>query len=237
VFFIHLYIQNLKIPPKSFRQPEGWLPKEKMVNTKSTREKQNIAGDDFFSKSSKKTSSAPVSGHSNTFLLKPSLKNSDGEIKNQHKASARNKWRSQKYSVKSKLDNWKFQRKNYMFHKYRKEQNRAQNAGIQFDVKKIYDEEKNELTEHGDSEGGIEDFRTKAFVKQSERILQSKEEKEQRKFELLKMKVEREASKKKSKKERLEKYKKLNRKTIKGQPVMKGRMEHLLEKIQKSINE
>lgn len=27
VFFIHLYIQNLKIPPKSFRQPEGWLPK------------------------------------------------------------------------------------------------------------------------------------------------------------------------------------------------------------------
>ncbi|KAJ3648693.1 hypothetical protein Zmor_020476 [Zophobas morio] len=35
VFFIHSYLQKLKIPPKRFRQPRGWLPKGCIVDEAS----------------------------------------------------------------------------------------------------------------------------------------------------------------------------------------------------------
>ena len=46
---------------------------------------------------------------------------------------------------------------------------------------------------------------------------------------------ERELAIEKSKKKRLERIKKLTQKTKKGQPVMKGRIEILLEKIQRQV--
>lgn len=65
-----------------------------------------------------------------------------------------------------------------------------------------------------------------------ERIRQLKEEVRQEKEEKRK---EREAAIEKSRLIRLERMKKLTQKTKKGQPVMKGRIEILLEKIQKQV--
>lgn len=62
-----------------------------------------------------------------------------------------------------------------------------------------------------------------------------KELKEQEKQERAEKRKEREEAIKKSKQQRIERIKKLTQKTKKGQPVMKGRIEILLEKIQKQM--
>ena len=50
------------------------------------------------------------------------------------------------------------------------------------------------------------------------------------------MKTEKEEALKKYKEKRMQTYKKLSRKTKKGQPVMKDRLEMLLEKIQQQVS-
>jgi ATPase subunit of ABC transporter with duplicated ATPase domains len=60
-------------------------------------------------------------------------------------------------------------------------------------------------------------------------------EKEERKQEKIRKEQERIEAIKKSKQERLKRIKKLTQKTKKGQPVMKGRIELLLEKIQRQV--
>lgn len=60
-------------------------------------------------------------------------------------------------------------------------------------------------------------------------------EKEERKQEKIRKQEERIEAVKKSKQERLLRIKKLTQKTKKGQPVMKGRIELLLQKIQREV--
>ncbi|XP_071544859.1 uncharacterized protein [Panulirus ornatus] len=60
-------------------------------------------------------------------------------------------------------------------------------------------------------------------------------ERARKKQEALKRKEEIEEAKRKYKENRLHRFKKLNQKTKKGQPVMRGRIEIMLEKLQESM--
>ncbi|KAG0712310.1 Thyroid transcription factor 1-associated protein 26 [Chionoecetes opilio] len=62
------------------------------------------------------------------------------------------------------------------------------------------------------------------------------EEKEQGQEETVKRKQEAEIAKKKYKEQRLHRFKKLNQKTRKGQPVMQGKIELMLEALQQVDN-
>lgn len=75
----------------------------------------------------------------------------------------------------------------------------------------------------------------KAFKKAHEEYERIKEEKRKRKEELKKKRAERDEALKIYKQKKIDKFKRLNRKTKKGQPIMKERIELLLEKIQKTI--
>lgn len=68
-----------------------------------------------------------------------------------------------------------------------------------------------------------------------EKYQKIQEEKQRRREELQRQKEERQAALEAYKKKKAMKFKTLSQKTRKGQPVMKGRMELLLEKIQKNF--
>lgn len=60
------------------------------------------------------------------------------------------------------------------------------------------------------------------------------EEKQQSKDEVLKRRQEAEVARKRYKEKRLHRFKKLNQKTKKGQPVMRGKIELMLEALQQT---
>ncbi|XP_050686450.1 thyroid transcription factor 1-associated protein 26 homolog isoform X2 [Eriocheir sinensis] len=62
------------------------------------------------------------------------------------------------------------------------------------------------------------------------------EEKQQKQEEVTSRREEAEAAKKKYKEKRLHRFKKLSQKTRKGQPVMRGKIELMLEALQQSAN-
>lgn len=73
------------------------------------------------------------------------------------------------------------------------------------------------------------------YEKAKQELEKRKQEKEQLKVQRENEKSERESALQKYKKEKVRKYVQLKKKTKKGQPVMAGRMELLLEKIQKNM--
>lgn len=87
-----------------------------------------------------------------------------------------------------------------------------------------------------ESEASNSNFKKrKAYKKAHEEYQRIKEEKKKRREELEKKKAERDAALKIYKQKKVEKFKRLNKKTKRGQPVMKDRIEMLLEQIQKNI--
>lgn len=74
-----------------------------------------------------------------------------------------------------------------------------------------------------------------ALRKAKREHLRKQEEKKKRIEEATRVKTEREEALKKYKQKKLHAFKTLSRKTKKGQPVMKGRMEMLLEKIERDL--
>lgn len=76
----------------------------------------------------------------------------------------------------------------------------------------------------------------KAYKKAHLEYQRLQEEKKKRKEELARKKAERDEALRIYKEKKTEKFKTLSRKTKKGQPIMKNRMEMLLEQIQKSIS-
>ncbi|EFA07318.1 thyroid transcription factor 1-associated protein 26 [Tribolium castaneum] len=189
-----------------------------MAKNKVTRDRGQKTGDNFFRKTSK-------------VGIKPST---SGEGSAKKKAFNKSKWRAEKYSFKKKLEKWNDKRTEYIRHGYCKEQNREKN---QFDVNKIYEEEerreKGEANEEVIEQESGPKRRRKSF---KERMQEERDEKEAKRAEFLRKKAEKEEALRKYHKEKLEKFKKLNKKTKKGQPVMKGRIEYLLEKIQRSVS-
>lgn len=73
------------------------------------------------------------------------------------------------------------------------------------------------------------------FWKVKQEMQRIKEEKMKRKQEYLESKKQREEALEKYKKKKADKFKKLSKKNRRGQPVMKDRMNLLLEKIQKTV--
>lgn len=78
-------------------------------------------------------------------------------------------------------------------------------------------------------------LRENPYEQAKQELEKRKNEKEQLREEREKQKAERDEALQKYKKDKIRKYVKLKQKTKKGQPVMAGRMELLLEKIQKVV--
>lgn len=78
-------------------------------------------------------------------------------------------------------------------------------------------------------------YRISAFHKAKQEFLRKKNEKKKSQEDALRVKSEREEALKKYKDKRMQTYKRLSKKTRKGQPVMKDRLEMLLEKIQRQV--
>ncbi|KAK7869318.1 hypothetical protein R5R35_012881 [Gryllus longicercus] len=130
------------------------------------------------------------------------------------------KWREQKYSKHQKIEQWQERRKKAALHKYRKVLRKEM---------KIAD------PSFSFNSGSWEDDRNKRKSRYQEALDEyerKKEEKEAQRKEALRLKAERQAAWERAQAERAERYKILNKKTRKGQPVMKGRIELMLQKIQ-----
>ena len=80
-------------------------------------------------------------------------------------------------------------------------------------------------------------FRLSEFQRAKQEFERIRQLKEDERLEKEAKRKERAAAVEKSKQIRAERMKKLTQKTKKGQPVMKGRIEILLEKIQKQVSD
>lgn len=74
-----------------------------------------------------------------------------------------------------------------------------------------------------------------AFYKAKQEYKRKQEEKKKKVEDAIRVKAEREEALRKYKEKKLHNFKVLSKKTKKGQPVMRGRIEMLLEKIQQSL--
>lgn len=169
--------------------------------------------------------------------------------KNTKKPFDKKTYRLKKYSKKYKIDQWEQKRKRTVLNEYYKQ---IKNDNTKSDVQKIYeqyDEEEKEgsssIQEENDNENNLnEDLsknerqktnRKKVFRKSHEEFQRVREENARKMEEIEKKKAERAEIIKQQKLKRLERNKLLNQKTRKGQPIMKHRMEMLLEQIQRSL--
>merc|ERR1711872_386885 len=124
-------------------------------------------------------------------------------------------WRKKKYDKKVLVDEWKNKRKSFMTHKYNKVL-KKEAAGL--DVAKIYTEEV--VGEAMSTEKQMKPKKKSSF----QRAQQSFAEK----------KAEKEAKQKAYKDKKNKRNSTINAKTKKGQPLMGGRIQLLLERIQGS---
>ncbi|XP_060835517.1 thyroid transcription factor 1-associated protein 26 [Rhopalosiphum padi] len=134
------------------------------------------------------------------------------------------KWRTKKYSNKQKFQEWNERRKKAVIRDYYKELNKS---GIEKPLNTSNGEDIN-LTN--------QQKRPNPYKEAQERYNQIQEEKKARRFEASKKKEEIRQALEEYKQKKKFKNKKLGKKTKKGQPVMKERLELLLEKIQASVN-
>ncbi|XP_025194641.1 thyroid transcription factor 1-associated protein 26 [Melanaphis sacchari] len=134
------------------------------------------------------------------------------------------KWRTKKYSNKQKFQEWDERRKKAVIRDYYKELNKSDN-------------ERSLDTLNGkDIDLTKQQKRPNPYKEAQERYNQIQEEKKTRRLEALKKKEEIKQALEEYKQKKKFKNKKLGKKTKKGQPVMKERLELLLEKIQANIN-
>lgn len=213
-----------------------------------------MAKNNFFAKpkSSKqhsKISEANKSGNcpkpsSNNFFVKNATNSKKNDDKIAKKPFNKKKWRLQRYSKKYKLQQWEEKKKKVVLREYYKI--KKDDAPVNFDVQKIYEEadrvdeienennlncEVTDYTPNVDQQGPPPKMK-KYHRNPYDEYQYSKEEKRKRREEIRKRKEERDKALQKYKEEKTQKFKKLNKKTKKGQPVMKYRMQMLLEQIE-----
>ncbi|CAI6351819.1 unnamed protein product [Macrosiphum euphorbiae] len=146
------------------------------------------------------------------------------QVEKTKKPFDKKKWRTKKYSNKQKLQDWDERRKKAVIRDYYKELNKS---GTERPLNTLNDEDTN-LTK--------QQKRPNPHKEAQERYNQIQEEKKARRFEASKKKEEIRLALEEYKQKKKLKNKKLGKKTRKGQPVMKERLELLLEKIQASVN-
>lgn len=196
-----------------------------------------IANDPFFTKSPRPPKRNATDQPKPKFQKNKKLGEQPKEGRVEKRPFDKKKWRLQKYSKKYKLEQFEERRKKSVLHEYYQQ---LRHERPKTDVKKIYEQYDESDDERGprnyvqhpdyDPKGPKRSTRTKVRL-EMERI---KKEKEAKKEEAEKRKQEQDEAMKKYRAKKIEKNKKLNKKTKRGQPVMKGRIEMLLEKIQNS---
>lgn len=149
-------------------------------------------------------------------------------------------YRLKKYSKKYKLEQWEEQRKKKLLHNYYKEIQNDPSAGTYKPVS--FDDDAPDGNEfigryvkHPDlidKENSQKEKKRDPYHKAKEEYKKIKQDKLLKKEEMQKAKEERNKKLHEYKKKKQERFKKLSKKNKKGQPMMKGRLEMLLEKIQ-----
>ncbi|OAD56005.1 Thyroid transcription factor 1-associated protein 26 like protein [Eufriesea mexicana] len=146
---------------------------------------------------------------------------------NEKKPFNKKKYRLQKYSNKYKIKQWEERKKKAILRSFYKQIDKDQQRNLK-KPSVFKDDNQNEHT--------TQPPKKSAFYKAKQEYLRKKDEKCKQKEETLRVKAEREEALKKYKEKKMQTYKKLSKKTKTGQPVMKDRLEMLLEKIQQQVS-
>ncbi|KAK2581097.1 hypothetical protein KPH14_007921 [Odynerus spinipes] len=165
--------------------------------------------------------------HKKDFEDKRTLTNDSKNRKNEKKIFDKKQYRLKTYSNKYKVDQWQERRKRAVLRDYYKELQKDQSG------KKKLSESKDDAKTENETSGAKK--KPSFFDITRKEYERKKEEKKRKKEEILRVKTEREEALRKYKEKKIKTYKKLSKKTKKGQPVMKDRIELLLEKIQQDI--
>ncbi|XP_077255760.1 uncharacterized protein LOC143893859 [Temnothorax americanus] len=152
---------------------------------------------------------------------------SGDEDKPREKKFDKKKYRLQKYSNKYKINQWEERRKKAVLRGFYKELRKDQQSSAETSSDLNHTSENEDET----SKLGKKSY---AFFKAKQEYRRKKEEEKRRKEEAVRVKAEREEALKNYRQKKMRHFKVLSKKTRKGQPVMKGRIEMLLEKIQRS---
>lgn len=235
------------------------FPEKQNFKPRSNEKKLSHSNDGFFIKKSKNKNNIPSDDSVNQKTSfsgsqkkvprkKETYPDPVGNLTEQEttkKPFDKKNWRFKRYNKKFKIEQWKEVRKTRMLRQYDKTLKKNKPVAINFEEESEDPEENaiqgteqtGKLRNNSDTVKNLEEsdvVQISAFSKRK-KAYQGDEEKEDKQIEYLKRKAAKEAAAKEYKRKKLEKYKKLNQKTRKGQPVMKGRIEVLLEEIEKSI--
>ncbi|KAG5873672.1 hypothetical protein JTB14_013338 [Gonioctena quinquepunctata] len=206
------------------------------------------------SRKSKRRDGDQSSERNNPKSIEDGSRNEQSTLK---KPFDKKKYRLKKYSNKYKLEQWGERRKHAVVQEYYRQ---IKDDQPHMDVSKIYNDPRNQDSDDEDTineenENNLNANITqeeitpqldatpnerplkkpKPFQRAQQEFQRLKEEKQKKREEFLNKKAEKEEALKKYRKEKAAKFKKLSRRTKKGQPIMKDRMEMLLEKIQNSM--
>ncbi|KYQ54034.1 Thyroid transcription factor 1-associated protein 26 like protein [Trachymyrmex zeteki] len=148
----------------------------------------------------------------------------DIEDKHREKKFDKKKYRLQKYSNKYKINQWEERRKKAVLREYYKELKKDQqnSAGTSSNL--------SNTSKNANETSKLK--KSNIFFKTKREYQRKQEEKKNRLENTIRIKEEREEALRKYREKKLQNFKVLSKKTKKGQPVMKGRIEMLLEKIQ-----
>ncbi|XP_050436589.1 thyroid transcription factor 1-associated protein 26 homolog [Adelges cooleyi] len=145
------------------------------------------------------------------------------EVTNKKKPFDKKKWRTKQYSKKQKIQEWEERRKKAVIKKYYKELSET-------------DSQKNKnISNNNESKSSLGSMRFNPFKEAQEHYNRLQEDKKARRLEASKRKEEIQKALETYKNKKKYKNKKLCKNTRKGQPVMKGRLELLLEKIEADV--
>ncbi|KDR14970.1 thyroid transcription factor 1-associated protein 26-like [Zootermopsis nevadensis] len=152
--------------------------------------------------------------------------NSEAHTEKKTNAFNKKEWRRRKYSNKYKVEQWEEHRRRAVLRSYHKELRRSasqSSVGKNHMSTSLICENKERLPRLTAYQKAEEDYK----CKQEEKIAKLKEDQKKRQ--------ERSQAIARYQNNKAEVFKKLSKKTKKGQPVMKGRIEILLEKLQQDL--
>ncbi|XP_041975752.1 thyroid transcription factor 1-associated protein 26 [Aricia agestis] len=201
--------------------------------------------DSFFQKKKQKNVNGKSADDSNISKKKQREKDFDKnrdikeKNKNDKKPFDKKTYRLKKYSKKYKLEQWEEQRKKRLLQEYQKTLKNDPMAG-KYNLKP-FDEEVDATTQAGQfvrhpdliAQNDQEFKKKDPFSKAKEKFDQVKQQKQEKKEQVERAKAEQQQKLQEYKKKKHDRFKKLSKKNKKGQPVMTGRLELMLEKIQK----
>ncbi|KAK9880588.1 hypothetical protein WA026_011828 [Henosepilachna vigintioctopunctata] len=195
----------------------------------------NRKSDPFFIEKSSKNNRT----HRDTNNRQKQTKNvtpSTDSVKKEKKPFDKKKWRHKKYSIDFKMKKWEESRKKKMLYKYRKD---VKNKDQGFDVQKIYEEHEQDIAEDdtSDNQEPESSRKNETYSNDPENNIKNRKlgDKFQRTGGTNEEKGNLGRGEFDKKQSRTEIPKKKFRKTKKGQPVMKDRLESLFERIKHSV--